>query len=175
VVTSVQCSAFPNQSASAAAKAVRDEMVRAVMPELRVLLDHLVNTAVERSLGPLIDKQHELETTLKAVQAQLREAKNAVPAREVRSDARAAVPVAAPALMRPEAPHATHNPTLQTLPRATPAAATAPNTSTAVDIPDELNGSRRKRVVVVSFAIALIVLLSSVVGLSVLSNLGLHL
>ena len=52
---------------------MRDELVRAVMPELQVLMHHLVDTAVERAITPLLNKQRELEAALKELRnAQVR-------------------------------------------------------------------------------------------------------
>jgi hypothetical protein len=57
-----------------------------------------------------------------------------------------------------------------------PAAFTAARDANAPwDIPPELNGSRRKRAVIWILAIAVVLLLLSVAGLSVLSNTGRYL
>jgi len=223
------------RSAADNARAVRDELVHALMPELRALVEHLVKTTVERSVASLFDRQRELEGKLERVATSL-EKQRALPAaveraatpspdgrreleaavqsalaplldrqrgletalsdlrraqslpQDVRSivAARAPEPAtslgsAAVAQAAPVTRPAPILPAVGAAPRAVPmqpltAAFTAahdPNASW--DIPAELNGSRRKRAVIWILAIAVILLLLSVAGLSVLSNTGRYL
>ena len=192
------------RSAADNARALRDELVQAVMPELRALVEHLVKTTVERSvahaatpspnerrdleaaiqnaLAPLLDRQRDLETAL----ADLRRA-------ELRSQA-------APSIVSPRAPEPATSPgtvavaqpallmraapilaAVSAAPRPiaakplTAAFTAAQDANAAWDIPAELDGSRRKRAVIWILAIAVVLVLLSVAGLSVLSNTGRYL
>ncbi len=154
------------------------------MPELRVLMDHLVNRAVEQSIAPLLAKQNELEAALRELRnCQVRfekaasaSAKDITPARAAQAEAHAqAVP--AVAVMTRE-----HVTTAQTTAQArsrvgmqAAVAVVADDASASLELPAELNGLRRKKIVVAVFAVGLLVLLLSVAGLSVLSNLGTYL
>ena len=74
VTRPVVTSASPGeQGPSVQSSITRDDIVRAVMPELQVLVRHLVDTNIERALAPLLDKQRELESALKELRkAQVR-------------------------------------------------------------------------------------------------------
>lgn len=217
------------------ARSVRDELVHAVMPELRTLVEHLVKTTVERSIASLLDRQRELEAKLERAASSL-EKQRALPAsveravtpspderRELEAAIQSALaplldkqrdleaalvnvrraelrPEDAPSLVSRRAPEpptllggvALAQPALAV--RAAPivpsvvaaphpiaakpltAAFTAtPDANASWDIPKELNGSRRKRAVIWILAIAVVLLLLSVAGLSVLSNTGRYL
>jgi hypothetical protein len=165
---------------------LRDELVRAVMPELRVLMQHLVNAAVERSIAPLLDKQRELEASFADLRsAQLRSLTSASTptkhapelasvARTVQVEANALVTAAVQTVSRngvaPVPAAAVERPTVRA--RTEVIAAAAYDSNAMADIPRELNGSRRKKAVALAFAISAAILLLSVIGLSVLSNMG---
>jgi hypothetical protein len=162
------------------------------MPDLQVLVQHLVETAVGRALGPVLDKQHELETALKALRdAQLRTETSSSPrvqpkrepdatAGSLRNDAN---PFTSPS-PSPAAPNVSYKEIKQTpVPEVSrPASNVAAvqfrrntyNTDTFEDIPSELNGSRRKKVVIWAFALLMMLVLISAVGFSALSNMGTH-
>jgi hypothetical protein len=169
------------------------------MPELRTLVEHLVKTTVERTTAPSLGARHELEAAIERAVAPLVAKQRELEAalgdmrRESRHQAspgdaaqrapepttsRGSVEVAAPPLAARAAPiaHA-----LDAAPR--PVAAKPRNDVIAVaydanaswELPSELNGSRRKRVVIWLLAIGVVLLLGSVAGLAVLSNSGIHL
>jgi len=128
------------------------------MPELRTLVEHLVKTTVERSPSSPLDRQRELEATLERALAPLvakqRELEAAL-AELRRTEVR---PQAAPIAAKPRGA----------------AIATTYEATGSWELPSELNGSRRKRVVIWMLAIGVILLLLSVTGLAVLSNMGKH-
>lgn len=175
---------------------MRDDLVRALMPELRTLTEQLVKTTVERSIASLLDRQRELEAKLdrtdelRGIEAKIAEAIAPLIAKQgelekalatSRSQA-ASAPVAAPVAARRAGP-----PPLPGQVLAAPSsaavrqpigpspdllAAAALSTDAVGDIPAELNGSRRKRVVVFLLVILLVGILATAAGLSVMSNMG---
>ena len=168
---------------------MRDELVRAVMPELQVLMHHLVDTAVERAITPLLNKQRELEAALKELRnAQVRSEPSPItsakPAPEPAATTRTARAEGG-TLGTPFVP--TMSSAAVVLPPATAVArpvvgARSEMISTAVydtyvltDLPSELNGSRRKKAIVLVLASIVILLLLSAIVLSVLSNRGTYL
>jgi len=174
------------------------------MPELRALVEHLVKTTLERSVASLLARHGELEAKVERVATSL-EKQRALPAavqpaatpspdgrRELEAavqsalvpllDRQRALETALADLRRAQTRPAPSLPAaVSAAPRAVPmqpltAAFTAAHDPTAAwDIPAELNGSRRKRVVIWILAIGVILLLLSVAGLSVLSNTGRYL
>jgi len=181
-------------SAADDARAVRDDLVRIVMPEVRALVEHLVKTTVERSVASLLDGQRELEAKLERVATSLDKqhaltasaASAARPALDERRELEAAIQRALLPLLEKQRDLAATRaapvlPAVGAAPRpiaAKPPAAAfalAPDANTVWDIPNELNGSRRKRAVIWILAIAVVLLLLSVAGLSVLSNTGRYL
>ncbi len=141
-----------------------------------------LEAAIQSALAPLLDKQRDLEAALGDVRRAEPRAENAPSivsprAPEPRTSL-GGVALAPPALAVRAAPIA---PAVRAAPH--PVAAkplTAAFTATAGqnaswDIPKELNGSRRKRAVIWILAIAVVLLLLSVAGLSVLSNTGRYL
>ena len=168
---------------------VRDELVRAVMPELQVLMHHLVDTAVERAITPLLKKQQELEAALKELRnAQVRpepspitSAKQAPEAVSTPRTARAeggtlgtpCVPTASGAAVALPPATAVARPVVSARSEVIPAAVY--DTYVLTDLPSELNGSRRKKATVLVIAGAVILLLLSAIVLSVLSNRGTYL
>lgn len=173
------------KSASAPNSELRDELVRAVMPELRLLMQHLVTTTVERSIAPLLDKQRELEAAFKELQnAQLRSAQSA---NNPIKHAPEPIPVnrAVPVEVSPFVTHSVQTVSAAVVASVPTVAVARPtvsarnevvptfvyDTNSLADIPSELNGSRRKKAVAFAFAVVVAVLLLSVIGLSVLSNM----
>jgi hypothetical protein len=182
---------------------VRDELVRAVLPELRVLMGQLVKTAVESSTASLLDRQRELEAKVQRTGAvspvEARELEAAVQRAvaplldrqreleaELRDLRRAARPAAgAPNVSAQHAREVAISPAnfvaaprpAAVVPRALPprAMAVTYDTEPLLDIPAALNGSRRKRVVVWLLALGVILLLASVAGLAALSHSGTYL
>lgn len=180
----------------------RDELVRAVMPELRVLMEQLVKTAVESSTASLLGRQRELEAKVQRTGAaspvEPRELEAAVERAiaplldkqreleaELRDLRRGALPPAGPANVSAQqvrhlaiAPNsvAARRP-VAVVPRAVPAPAVAAthDTEPLLDLPAALNGSRRKRVVVWLLALGVILVLASVAGLAALSHGGKYL
>jgi hypothetical protein len=189
---------------------VRDELVRAVMPELRVLTERLVNTTVERAIASLLDRQRELEAKLehsgrssfdKPHDFEAKIAAAIAPLLAKQSELERMLGTSRPNV--PELPTSTARPPVEaqvTAPRARPpplplqAVALPPSAPSAVDrpagphpealataafsanalvdIPAELNGSRRKRVAVFLLVVVLVGILATVVTLSVMSNMG---
>jgi hypothetical protein len=172
-------------------------LVRIVMPELRVLMEHLVSTAVERSISPLLEKQRELEASLaelrsaqlrssQVVTASARHVVETAPSRSVQAERRPVAPVNDTAVYREPVPVNVGPYGEVAVPVVAPqnrelngrnnAAATTRSArlESLEDIPSELNGSRRKKFMMVAFAVIVVVLILSVVSLSVLSNMGTH-
>ncbi|MGC4065009.1 MAG: hypothetical protein QM784_10280 [Polyangiaceae bacterium] len=207
VVTSVASPSNAHHvNASISVSEVRDELVRVVMPELRVLMEHLVAGAVERAIAPLLEKQHELEDALKelrtvqarAVQptAVAKPATQVVSARVAPAESYPAPAVNTAVYREPPQPNVavyrepakaefngyrdapvptTATPNGEPANRVNLATGRSSRLDTLEDIPSELNGSRRKKFLMVAFAVAVFVLILSAVGLSVMSNLGTHL
>lgn len=168
---------------------MRDELVRAVMPELQVLMHHLVDAAVERAITPLLNKQRELEAALKELHnAQVRPEPS-----PITSAKQAPEPVLLTRSARTEG-GTLGTPFVPTvsgaavaLPPATAAArpvgserrevipAAVYDTYVLADLPSELDGSRRKKVTLWVLAGTVILLLLSAIVLSVLSNRGTYL
>jgi len=201
--------AKPNPSAAsplatrpANASEVRDELVRAVMPELRVLIEQLVKTAIEGSTASLLGRQHELESKVQRMAAaspgEPRELEAAVQRAvapllekqreleaELRDLRRGALPRGgSPNVGVQQAREVAMPPNLVpaprpalVVPRAVPprAIVAAYDTEPLLDIPAALNGSRRKRVVVWLLALGVILVLASVAGLAALSHSGKYL
>jgi hypothetical protein len=168
------------------------------MPELRTLVEHLVKTTVEQAANPPLDRQRELEAAIEralsplvAKQAELEATLSELRRAEVR-------PLASPSAALERAPRLTPSP--ENLDAAQPpvharaapftsvlhapphpvavklpgAIAAARDPAASWELPSELNGSRRKRVVIGILAIGVTLLLLSVAGLAVLSNIGRH-
>ena len=164
---------------------MRDELVRAVMPELQVLMHHLVDTAVERAIAPLLNKQRELEAAIKELHnAQVRPESS-----PITSTGLAPEPASTTRIARTEG-GTFGTPLVPTMPGAAvvlaPASAVARARSEVIpaavydtyvltDLPSELNGSRRKKATVWVLAGTVILLLLSAIILSVLSNRGTYL
>jgi hypothetical protein len=141
-----------------------------------------LEAAIQGALAPLLDKQRELEVALGDLRRAERRPED-VPSLVSR---RAPEPVTAlgsnalaqPAVVMRAAPIA---PAVGAAPRPvaakplTLAFTATPDANASWDIPKELNGSRRKRAVIWILAIAVVLLLLSVAGLSVLSNTGRYL
>jgi hypothetical protein len=191
VVTSVASYAKSTEKSSQVPLSeVRDELVRAVMPELRVLMQHLVNTAVAGAIAPLLDKQRELETALEELRgAQLRSPQSkstsakhvpeATPAaRAVPTEQNPVVTYAAQATsgvaVAPASAVAIARPTPAASVRTEVVAAAAYDLNALDDVPLELLGSRRKKVVGWAVAVVGAGALAAVIVLSVLSNLGFY-
>jgi hypothetical protein len=172
------------QSSAVSTSAFRDELVRAVMPDLQVLVQHLVATAVERSIAPLLEKHRELDAALKELRSAQRRPEPGPSAKhapdlvtsapsfhaETRPRATAAVRVATAHDVAPIVAMAVERPALDR--RAQVTVAAAYQASSLEDFPAELNGSRRKKLVFWAFAIGVVALLLSVIGMSVASNMG---
>jgi hypothetical protein len=150
------------------------------MPELRLLMDHLVNTAVERSIAPLLEKQNELEAALKELRnLQLRSDQAAIAtakARAAHTESRAHTAANAPSTSRgANAPIQAEAHERSRVRTQTTVAVVTCDAHASLDIPEELNGSRRKKLVAVMVGTILVVLLLFAVGMSVLSNMGTYL
>lgn len=173
---------------------MRDELVRAIMPELRVLTEQLVKNAVDRSIVSLLDRQRELETKverfggaspdkpldldakLEAAIAPVLAKQSALEARldasrhaEVRLEARVE---SSPLATRSAAQGPTAADQLAMQRQTEMLMAAALSRTALVDIPSELNGSRRKRLVVFLLVVTVVGILASVAALSVMSNMG---
>jgi hypothetical protein len=157
--------------------ALRDELVRALMPDLQALTRHTVDTAVTRATAPLLDQLREL-------QAELKELRNAQTRAEPAASPRRAPEIATPTrAVQAEAPAAAIRP-LATV--ASPVAITVqrppvsaqiraePDAAYDLDIPMELNGMRRKKAVAWVVGVLVTMLLLSAAGISILSNVGTH-
>jgi hypothetical protein len=187
----------PAQSAPVNTRELRDELVRALMPELRTLVEHLVAVATDRSvapapsrdvdaaiaraIAPLLERQRTLEATIVELQRNALATKTSAGVAQ-RSPERLVSPggVQVETQAWVSSP-ANGSPVDIAIPRALPpprVAATlgtkAFDTTPWADIPAELNGSRRKRIVLWLLALGLIALLGTAVALSVMSNAGAH-
>jgi hypothetical protein len=173
------------QGSSVQSNVSRDDIVRAVMPELQVLVQHLVTTSVERALAPLLDKQRELEATIKELRkAPVRSEPTPAVATTHGTAARAVQAQPEVAATRP-APHVV--PDIVPQSGATVVARHAPSARSAVtnaatfdttpleDIPLELNGGRRRKAILWTIGVAVLLSLAAAVVLSVLSNRGTYL
>lgn len=204
---------------------VRDDLVRALMPDLRILTEQLVKSTVDRSIAPLLnrqraleaklegssrsspDKPHDFEAAIAAALAPLlakqRELEKMLatsrhaevhsqpspgtgaakvpdlpssstrPAIEEPVAASRARPPPLPVQAAPQPPPLTmavERPAIA--PRSNALAPAAFDTNALVDIPAELNGSRRKRLVVFLLIVVLVGILATVASLSVMSNMG---
>ena len=183
----------PLPSAAGNTRAMRDELVRAVMPELRTLVEHLVKTTVERSMGPLLDRVASAERT-SAPSDERRELEAAIELAVAPFVAKQRELEAALGELRraPAPPQALPNTPAQRAPqgaalpaRAAVAAAPLParpapiapadDANAAWELPAALNGSRRKRMVIWLLALSVALGLLTVVVLAVLSNTGRYL
>jgi hypothetical protein len=176
-VTSVTSYSTPiEQNSSVSASAVRDELARAVMPELRLLLQHMVETAVERSMAQLLDKQRELEAALNDVRDAQRRAEQSARTCAGHTPQPAAAPRAVHAEARPLANRASPAPATvierPAVAARTEVLAARCDANALADLPPELNGSRRKKVLLAAFSVAAVALVLSSVAASVLSNMG---
>lgn len=198
------------QTAPVNTRELRDELVRALMPELRTLVEHLVTLATDRSLAPVLERQRELQASLgrsgasgSSVDVDAAVARSLAPLLErqrqleaalaelqrnpagAKSSIGAAQHFAEPFVSSESVPIDTQAwVTAPHAPRAEPAiprALRTPENSAAIgnvafdttpwaDIPSELNGSRRKRIVLWLLVLGVLALLGTAVGLSVMSN-----
>ncbi|HEU5073396.1 MAG TPA: hypothetical protein VFU02_04475 [Polyangiaceae bacterium] len=157
------------------------------MPELRVLTEQLVKSSIERSIASLLDRQRELEVKversggasfdkprdsearLEAAIAPLLAKQRAL---ELMLDAirqaqgRPAPPTQTAAQRPMTAERLAMEPPRDAL------AVAALSANALIDIPEELNGSRRKRIVVLLLVLTVIGILATVVSLSAMSNMG---
>jgi hypothetical protein len=183
------------QNAPPNMREIRDELVRALMPELRTLVEHLVTVATDRSvapassrdidaalarsLAPLLERQRTLEAAVVELQRNPPAAKSAAGAAQHLPE-RTISPVDVQVDTQAWITSSTNGPPVDTaISRKLPAPRVAPTLGTQAfdttpwaDIPAELNGSRRKRIVLWLLAIGLFALLGTAVGLSVMSNAG---
>jgi len=185
VVRTVTGSSNPSeQSSSVRTSVVRDELVRAVMPELQVLMHHLVNTAVEQAITPLLNKQRELEAAIKELRNTQVRPEPSPHAPEPASTTRTAraeggtlatpfVSTVTGAAVALAPASAVARPVVSARSEVIPAAVY--DTYVLTDLPSELNGSRRKKATVWVLAGTVILLLLSAIILSVLSNRGTYL
>lgn len=175
---------------------VRDELVRRVMPELRTLTEQLVKASVERSVASLLERQRELEVKVEraggmardldakiaaalapvlAKQRELEQMLDALRHRAARPEPLLGRPAPAlPTQAAAQRPMPVEGPAPLLGPRPDALAAAALSTNALVDIPAELNGSRRKRMVVILLLVLVIGVLATVASLSVMSNMGPH-
>lgn len=174
------------QNASVQSSVTRDDVVRAVMPEIQVLLRHMVDTSIERALLPLLDKQHELETTIKELrQAQVRPEPTPVVTNTRATEASVHQPQPSAAVaVRPAQPII---PDAAARTGATPVVSRTMNarsdatpmvvfdTTPLDEIPIELNGRRRTKAILWGISVAVVLAIASAIVLSVLSNQGTYL
>jgi hypothetical protein len=145
----------------------------------------MVDTSVERALLPLIDKQRELEATIKELrQAQARPAPAPVAATTQTTEARAMQTQSTAVATRPAQPKNADAPTpagtavmapraMQMRSEVTPAVVF--DTTPLEDIPLELNGGRRTKAILWGISVAVVLAIASAIVLSVLSNQGTYL
>lgn len=176
---------------------LRDELVRALMPELRTLVEHLVAVATDRSvapapsrdvdaaiaraIAPLLERQRTLEASVVELQRNTLATKPSAGAAQ-RSPERLISPGGVHVETQAWVTSSTNGPPVDVaIQRDLPAprlAATvgtkAFDTTPWADIPAELNGSRRKRIVLWLLALGLLALLGTAVALSVMSDAGAH-
>jgi hypothetical protein len=157
---------------------LREELVRSAMSDIRQVLRHMVDAAVERAIEPLLERQQALEAALKELRSRPEHVPGPSPAR--------AVDVATPprsSQVEPLPAGPSPSPTQTTVPavptRSRAAAAVLPVLSqdwgAVVDIPAELDGSRRKRTIAWSVGVVALLAVLCMAGLSVLSNMGIRL
>jgi hypothetical protein len=168
-------SSSAERSSPVLTRALRDELVRTALPEIRQLVRYMVDSVVEEAIAPLREKQQELEAALKelrTVQSRSERSPGAAPARAVdvatppgisQVEPRAAVPVSTQSGQVAAA-----------IPRADVQPMPGKDWSTVADIPAELDGSRRKRTIAWSLGVLMLLAVLCVAGLSVLSNMGIR-
>jgi hypothetical protein len=170
-------------------QAVRDELVRAVMPELRTLVEHLVKTTIERAPAPALDARGELEAAIERALAPLAAKQRELEAALAELRLAELKRKAAPSVAAQRAPELTTSrasadlaprsmpigPAVNVAPRPSAALAVASDANAPWELPAGLNGSRRKRAVIWILAIGVVLLLLTVAGLAVLSNTGRYL
>jgi hypothetical protein len=178
VVTSAAVSSeSKSKSAPAVTTALRDELVRALMPDLQVLTRHTVDTAVARATAPLLDQLRELQAELRdlrSAQARPEPATSPRRAPEIATPTRAAQ-AEAPSPTRPLATVASPAAIAVQRPPVSAQTQAVPDVAYDVDIPMELNGMRRKKAVAWVVGVVVTMLLLSAAGISILSNVGTHL
>ncbi|GEM_PF-3003608 len=180
----------PSGPSTPVTSTVRDELVRAVMPELQVLMQHMVETAVGRAVAPLLDKQRELERALEELRnAQARPqptpvtltkqtVEPAAPTRTAQAQASLPVTTSAPSMSHaavevgPSPMPTAARPLVR--PTAIPVVAVPYGADVLDDIPAELNGSRRKKIILSVLAVTVVVSLAAAGVLSILSNQGMY-
>jgi hypothetical protein len=185
----------PAQNAPVNTRDLRDELVRALMPELRTLVEHLVAVATDRSvtrepsrdvdaaiaraIAPLLERQRTLEAAVVELQRNTPATKTSGGVAQ-RPPERLISPGGVQVETQAWIPSSANGPPVDTaIPRNLPAPRVAAklgtnafDTTPWADIPAELNGSRRKRIVVWLLAFGLLALLGTAVALSVMSNAG---
>jgi uncharacterized membrane protein len=170
------------QSAPAVTTALRDELVRAMLPDLQTLVRHTVDTAVARSTAPLLDQLRELQAELRELRSvptrpepaasARRVPEPAAPTRAVQAETPATITRTSPT--RPVETVACEAAIAVERPRVRPPMQAVPDTAMDADIPTELNGMRRKKAVAWAVGVLVTMLLLSAAGISILSNLGTH-
>jgi hypothetical protein len=173
------------QGPSVQSSVTRDDVVRAVMPELQVLLRHMVDTSIERAIAPLLDRQRELESTIRELrQAQARPAQAPLATTTPTTEARAVQTQSTAVVARPAQPMipdaaaragtaAIVSHTINTRSNVTPMVVF--DTTPLDDIPLELNGGRRTKAILWGISVAVVLAIASAIVLSVLSNQGTYL
>jgi hypothetical protein len=170
---------------------LHDELVRTLMTEVRQQMRPIVDVAIERAVAPLLEKQRELEGALKELRARQGRAQSSADPSPARSgDAPTSprsselgtrVAAASTAATQTDAvavsvldtgdAGATRSRDLV----AVPAAVTAPYAAATLDIPLELDGSRRKKTIAWLLGVVALLLILAMAGLSALSNVGIRL
>lgn len=152
-----------------------------------MLTEQLVKTSIERSIASLLDRQRDLEAKFERSGATSFDKPLDFDAKIEAAIAPLLAKQRALELMLDEARHAQVRPSPPTQaaaqrpmtaerlaigPRPDALAAAALSANALVDIPAELNGSRRKRIVVFLLVLTVIGILATVATLSVMSNMG---
>jgi len=131
-----------------------------------------VEAKIAAAIAPLLARQGELERMLGTSRPNVPElpTQAARAPVEEQAAARRARPPPLPIQAVADPPSAVESPAMR--PHDDPLAMAALSTNALVDIPAELNGSRRKRLVVFLLVVLLVGILASVAALSVMSNMG---
>ena len=170
---------------------LRDELVRTLMTEIRQQVRPMVDSAVERAVAPLLEKQRELEGALKELRARQGRAQSSADPSPARSGDAPTSPRSSELGARIAAARTSATQTdavavsvLDTGDAGTtrsrdlvavPAAVTAPYAAATAEIPLELDGSRRKRTIAWLLGVVALLLILAMAGLSALSNVGIRL
>jgi hypothetical protein len=166
---------YPKGTGNPAPSPRREEREHPLTPELRAELQRIVRGAIDRAIAPLLDKQKKLEQALERTHSEL-EAERAKlaprPAPAIPPPLPVAVPaapIAVVAAARMQAPPLDPSESIPVF--VEEEISPAPTVSTG-DVPWELDGSRRRRLVAWIFGTLLVLALGAATTAAMLSQAG---